>query len=316
MNKLPYAAFFILTLGSEYFLVSANAEELSEIFEVSGSIVVPFSSGQSESARFDSNNPYATLNLNLQPNDRIEFDVAIWGSTSIAPDFDEATATWHVLPESLLSITVGRQYVPFGLLNTEMVSDTLAEIISSTRSDKMLNISTLVNNFWSTGYIYRGNSGETKNTLGFSFGYVSDNGYLGFNYTSDFSESSEMSSYDIVNDVPGIAIYAGLEVGDFVLVTEVLKALEFIEFEDDDAEPQPLVAQVELNYLLGKDQTFAISWNDIQNVEGLEINNNYYGISYDRTIFGEFGIAIEIARFTDEDDDTESRLNLQLSYDF
>jgi hypothetical protein len=162
------------------------------------------------------------------------------------------------------STKLGKMYLPFGKLETNLVNDTLAlglvspfESLGFRESAALLSWS--AGNMGLAGYVFNGDDdGDDKlDDWGVSFSFESDQLNLGLDYLSNVSDSAMISdalmdihSIDPTDDLPSFAFRARVDLGNATLLIEHIQTddLDEIGFLSSDS---PSVSQIDLGYDLG-----------------------------------------------------------------
>ncbi len=351
MIKILLASFIMLNLGNPSFASeikqslddvwqkmdlqpTQDATHLShdddeqDILEVEGVVVLRSDSSSMTSSRYGTD-PYALVDVDFTPNEKLGISLALFQSKNF--DLDEAAVTWHVLPDNKLNISAGRQYVSFGSFDTAMVSSPLTEIMGITRSDKVLNINTMRGSFDTTAYIFDSSSfaDDRKNNsldYGLSLDYGDgDDGVntIGISYISNLASSDQFSSEAIDIDIPGVALHSSIAFGSSIdLILEHIRTTKSLKNGDLDGEitqrARPSVSQVEINIDLKRSRLLALAWNKTSGTEELIEDNirKYVGVTYSQSLYKALTGAIELARYTHSNDESNNSVNLQVIYSF
>ena len=120
----------------------AGGVSSNKLLEVEGLIALQYDSSRGESGRFGTD-PYATLGLTFTPLTPLE-KVKLYTLLLQSRDFevDESIVSLQILPNNMLDLSFGRQYLPFGSYDSEMISDPLTQVIGSIRGEEVLRIDT------------------------------------------------------------------------------------------------------------------------------------------------------------------------------
>ncbi len=304
--------------------LSHNDDE-QDILEVEGVIVLRSDSSSMTSSRYGTD-PYALVDVNFTPNEKLEVSLALFQSKSF--DLDEAAVTWHVLPDSKLNISAGRQYVRFGSFDTAMISSPLTEIMGITRSDKVLSINTTRGSFDTTAYVFESSSfaDDRKNNsldYGLSLDYGDGDKAIGISYISNLASSDQFSSEAIDIDIPGVALHSSIALGSSIdLILEHIRTTKSLKNGDFDGEitqrAHPSASQVEIDIDLKHSRVLALAWNKTSGTEELIEDNirKYVGVTYSQSLYKALTGAIELARYTNSNDESNNSVNLQVIYSF
>ena len=163
-----------------------------------------------------------------------------------------------------INLKLGKMYLPFEQLETNLVNDTLGlELVSPDESIGFRERAALVS--WSTGdltlegYVFNGNANEDDNLsdFGMSFGYGNEAFNIGVDYLSNVADSAMIvdaldENQGVVpeGDLNAISINGMAQLGAATLLAEYIQIddLDEIGYQVDDA---PTFAQLDLGYDLG-----------------------------------------------------------------
>ena len=307
-------------------VIYASPERLgSQVkWEAEGLVVLQYDSSRGESGRFGTD-PYAILGLTLTPYKRLDFYTLLVQTREF--EVDEAIVVWHALPDSKLDLFFGRQYLPFGSYETEMVSDPLTQVLGDIRGEEVFIVSTESDYFSASAYVFEGTSsleGSDKHDQGYGFriGYENDDYQFGVDYVSNLAESNQFSSNEIPKSISGIALYGSYEWDHFTLIGEHITSTQPLRPGDLYGEitlaAQPSATHIEVDIELNSNEVLAFAWNETRDTEELEeeTTQQYWGASYSRRLYDHLTGAIEIAEFTSADGTTDETVNLQVIFDF
>ena len=310
-----------------------NAESLSDkddndeqdVLEVDGVIVLQSNSSSTTASRYGTD-PYILLDLNITPNEQLAFYLALVQSKNF--DIDEAIATWHLLPDDKFNISVGRQYVHFGSFDTAQVSSPLTEVMGITHSDKVLSINTEYKKLDATAYIFESSSytSDRKNNAldyGFSLDYGDDEKSAAIHYISNVASSDQFSSEVIDIDIPAIALYSSISLSSSIDVTvEHIRTTRSLKNGDLEGEitqrARPSASQIEFDMDLKQSRTLALAWNKTGGTEELieDTIRKYVAITYSQPLYKSLSGAIELARYTNANNEKSNSVNLQVVFSF
>jgi len=163
-----------------------------------------------------------------------------------------------------LSINLGKMYLPFGQLETNLVNDTLALELVSTDQSLGFRESAIAFN-WENGnmnlggYLFNGDIDEQDqlNDWGLSFSYAFENINLGIDYLNNITDSAMIAEALLEHEgiipnssLTAMAIHANAEFGAITLLVEYVQTddLDGIGFQSSNS---PSVAQIDLGYDFG-----------------------------------------------------------------
>ena len=316
MKKQCLSVFIAMIFTEGVVIRSALAADAFSFFETEGSVVIPYNLSQRESVRFETNNPYVMMDMSWLPNEILELNAVSWLSTDQTLVVDEAMVVVHLLQDDRLDFLVGRQYLPLGSYDTEMISDPLTEVLGSARRDHVFMTEARFRTFLFAVSLSRSDSGTHRNTYTIRLGFDNDQVWGGVDYTDDITESGEIVSSNSIYKVPGLAVYGAMELGRLQLMVEHISVLGTIESDTLDSGLQPSATHLEANIDLDNERVFAVSWNDTQAAEALGLTKSYFGVTYRQPLLRDFFGAIELARFINSNKKQEDTINIQVRYEF
>ncbi len=206
---------------------------------------------------------------------------------------DEAFITIGNTEKFPAFMTLGRQYVPFGVFETSMVSDPLTLEIGETQETSVLL------GFESSGvyggiYLFNGDIDEKSGddhleNFGASVGYSFETGDLGLDFSASYISSlgdtdgvSDVLPDDIEDYVDGISLSGVLGFKGFTLIGEYVTALDEFEpgemaFKQSGAEPEAWNLELGYNFdVAGHDTTLAVACQGTDEALALELPETRY----------------------------------------
>ena len=298
------------------------SDDEQNFFEVGGAITL-----ESNPSPMTSNG-YATalVDINITPNEQLAFHLELLQSKNF--EIDEAFVTWHILPDEKLNLSAGRQYIPFGSLDSAMISSPLTEIIGSIRSDKALGINASYKKLDATAYIFESSSyanDRKNNALDYSFnvGYENEKKSIAVYYISNLASSDQFSSEIIDIDIPGIALSSSISLSPSVDLTlehiRTIKSLKNGNFGGEITQRvYPSASQIEVEIDLKHSRTLALAWNKTSGTQELIEDNirKYIGVTYSQPLNKTLSAAVELARYTHANNEKSHSVNLQVVFSF
>ena len=231
-------------------------------------------------------------------------EIGDWASAEILLAMDDGvvvdTAVVTLAPEEMpLSLTVGRQVVPFGVYESTLVSTPLTKALGETAGDSV------VAGFESggvtfSGYLFDGEndrSGEARvENFGASVGYTLEREpySLSFNVSviDDIGETGEING--VLGDrdedkVPGGGASLVASMGNFTLIAEYIAALDAfapteLAFENRDAEPSAWILEGAFSSdIFGMPAIAAVGVQGTNEAEAVELPESRFlvGVSVD-----------------------------------
>jgi hypothetical protein len=208
-------------------------------------------------------------------------------------------------------LTVGKLYVPFGVYNTNLISDPLTLELGETREGAAV-IDVAAGGFY--GALYTFNSAVDKvnkdddmiDAFGATVGYALEADRFSFDVSTGWisnitSSGSFQDEYDEVDQFTGgVAVSAFVAVADFSLIAEYVAALK--SKYDVDSNDKPSAWSLEVGYdfeLLKRAANVAVSYQSTDEAAFLELPKNRIaaGISY--ALHENLALALEVSRAKD-----------------
>ena len=255
-----------------------NALEVSGAVEIEAAHVTP------EEGDSTSGLEAATVDLAFaaELNDWVSAEAALTMDEG-AIVVDSATATL-ALPDSPISLTLGKQGLPFGVYESNLISDPLTKELGDTAEDAAV-VAFDSGGVTASAFLFKGendreDSGRIED-FGAAVGWAMevDRVSVGFNLSwindigeSDTLEGTETKGADMV---PGGAASAILSVGGATVIGEYVTALEDFsaaELAFNGAAARPSAAGLEAAYgfeVAGTEVTVATAWQSTGEAAGL-----------------------------------------------
>lgn len=286
----------------------------------------------------DSNNSSDTvlatieLHFDAQLSDMVRGHVMLLHEEDDTPmEFDEGTIT--IGKDEGLSLTTGQMYLPFGVFDTNMVSDPMTLEMGETRESAIM-LSYKTNGVSGSVYLFNGNIHQFDTTKlehkGFRISYEKEQISFGLDYISSVAESevlqaamldpnpalTETTYLPIDKFVAGSAIHAIYRSDTFSIIVERVAAVKkFAATDAKLANKKPITGNVEAAYQLAR-YKIAIGLQGSKDAEGLFAKQRVLaGVS--RDIFEKVGLNMELAKTTEYDKSkTDTTLTAQLAIEF
>ncbi len=304
-----------------------KAVEVGKKLEVTGALELTYGL-----SRGDSGHVYgpvadkAEVGITYKPNDKFDLNtVLLYEDKKFSAD--EAKVTWHALPDDKLDITAGKQYVPFGTFESEMVSDPITKELGETRGNAVVQASNTTGKIHTAGYAFEGKSAQTggtgkhKSAYGLSVGYETETASVGADYLSNLAESKFFGTgNDVTNTVPAVALHGSVKRGAVTLQGEHIAAMK--SFQPDDLEgavtvaAKPAVTHLEADVDLNNDRIVAVALNNSSNAEEIGLSKENMGVTYRQPLYKDLSGGIELMRAKGYDGVQDNIFTAQLSYEF
>ena len=247
-------------------------------------------------------------------------------STEEDIEVDEAFITLGNPGKFQVSMTVGRQYLPFGAYKTAMVSDPLTlEIAESQETALLLRFEE--KGAYGGVYAFNGDVEESGDSEDHIDNYGANVGYqmetddlatdISVSYLNNIGDSDTLGDTlqnkaggEIEDYVPGLAVSSSLEFNRFTLIGEYISALdEFqqkeIEFDGNGARLSAWNAELGYSFALqGRETTVAAAYQGTDEASDLELPQNRYMASVSMGLFqNNVTLSLEYAYDQDYDQD-------------
>lgn len=309
---------------------------------VSGAVEIEAAAGEDYDGTNSNGLETATVDVAFaaEVNDWVSADVALTMGDESVIEVDEAILTLAP-PDTPLSLAFGRQGLPFGVYESNLLSDALAKEIGDTGEDAAV-LGVELGGVSASGFLFKGgldrkadDTAEVRN-LGFAIGYAmeSDEVSIGLNlsWINDIGESDtiEEAIADSVGDdmVPGGAASVMATFGGMTVTAEYVTALD--DFKDDElafkgSGARPSAWGVEAAYgweMYGRGATAAFAWHGSSEAQGLELPGSRFLVGFSVEFADGLGLSLEWA--TDRDygtgdggtGKTSSKATAQLAAEF
>lgn len=236
-------------------------------------------------------------------------------------DFSVDTATISLALTDTLSVTAGQTYVPFGVFDSNMISDPLTlELAETNASALQADIATGPVNI--SLYTFNGvNAEEEVDNWGANIAYAGDHIALALGYIANIGDTDTIAADTIDTEVPGISVSAGFTISNFTLTGEYISANDEFQIGDGNADyqftakAQPSAANLELAYTMGA-TTLAVGVQSTDEAEvlGLPETRNLATVSHE--LMENTTVALEWASDEDYAGESSDTVTAQLAVEF
>ncbi len=295
-----------LTGGDKWF----EAVEIGGAIEIEGTVTKP-PEGDTEA---DLAVGTVELGIGVEVSDWVKGEVVLlWEQGEGPVDVDTATVTIGP-PEGAWSLTGGQLYIPFGVFETNLISDPLTLDIGETRQTAF-QLDGSAGALSGSVFVFKGDNMEDGDNLiqgfGFAAGYSveTDSFELGLNlsYTNDLGDSDglEVEGAEGYDRVAGISASAMLTIGSISVLGEYLGAMDtfgadYVAFGDYGAKPSAWMVEVAYGFeLAGKEATLAASYQTTDEALALELPKKRMLIGLSSEVMDGLSLGVEWARDTD-----------------
>lgn len=294
-----------LTGGDKWF----EAVEIGGVIDLRGIVTSPPEGDNETDLVVDS----VELGIGAQVSDWVNGEVVLLWEQGEGLDVDTATVTIGP-PEGAWSITGGQLYVPFGVFETNLISDPLTLDIGETRQTAF-QLDGSAGALSGSVFVFKGDNMEDGDNLiqgfGFAAGYSveTDSFELGLNlsYTNDLGDSDglEVEGAEGYDRVAGISASAMLTIGSVSVLGEYLGAMDtfgadYVAFGDYGAKPSAWTVEAAYGFdLAGKEATLAASYQTTDEALALELPKKRYLVGLSAEVMDGLSLGFEWARDTD-----------------
>lgn len=238
--------------------------------EIGGVVEVEASSGDDTS---DITVATVEVGLAAQINEKVAAEVVLLHEED-ETDLSIDTATINLAFTDTLRVTAGQTYIPFGVFDSNMISDPLTLELAET-SATALQADITTGPLIASLYTFNGvNAEEEIDNWGVNFAWANDNLFLALGYLANIGDTDTIAAETLDSKVPGISMSASVKVAGFSLTGEYISANDEFQIGDGNADyqftarAQPSATNIELAYSTGE-TTFAVGVQNTDEAEDL-----------------------------------------------
>lgn len=238
--------------------------------EIGGVVEVEASSGDDTS---DITVATVEVGLAAQINEKVAAEVVLLHEED-ETDLSIDTATINLAFTDTLRVTAGQTYIPFGVFDSNMISDPLTLELAET-SATALQADITTGPLIASLYTFNGvNAEEEIDNWGVNLAWANDNLFLALGYLANIGDTDTIAAETLDSKVPGISMSAGVKVAGFSLTGEYISANDEFQIGDGNADyqftarAQPSATNIELAYSTGE-TTFAVGVQNTDEAEDL-----------------------------------------------
>jgi hypothetical protein len=194
-----------------------------------------------------------------------------------APDVDEATIAYS--PNDALTFTAGRTYLPFGVFETNMISDPITLEVGETRED-LLMVGADMDGIYGSAYVFNGDIEELGeddaiSNYGVNLGYYWEQDEASVDVGVDWINSiqdtdglewtyGEVFEIEAVDEkVSGLALHANARYGPFSLITEYVGAMKDLAGKGTNTQLKAWSLEAGYDFIFGgMDSTVALGYQE------------------------------------------------------
>ncbi len=288
-----------------------NSVEIGGLVEVEAAYVDP-SGGDEES---DVTVAEVKLGVAAQITDMVDAEVVL------LHEEDDTDLEVDIATISIGPFTAGQYFVPFGVFESNFISDSMTLELGETR-ETALQFGMESGGLHGAVYAFNGDLNEDGDSeidsFGAAVGYSAEGEGMKFglnlSYISDIGDSDNLQ--ELVTDnlgedgtysdqVSGWSASASLRFGNLTLLAEYLGATEDfemgeMEFEGEGAEPTSYMVEAALDFeLAGKPATFALGYQETDEAASLELPEERFLVGLSVEMMD--GVALAVEGAFDED---------------
>ncbi len=289
--------------------------EIGGVVEVEAAYTEPYA-GENES---DLSVATAELDISARVSEQVSGEIVLlYEDGDSGVDVDVATITFAPV-DSRWFATAGKFYLPFGVYESEMISDPLTLEIGESREDA-IQFGYEDAGWLATAYVFNGTNKKDSGSdnridnWGGALGYAGAVGDLDLSatigYLNDIGDSDglqdviagTLGSNDIRDHVAAWYASARVDIDTLTLTGEVVSALD--RFEPDEvawdgggARPMAWMLEASIGYdLFGKEARLALGYQMSKESLGLAIPEQRYVASLSMLLFDGTALSFELAR--------------------
>lgn len=196
------------------------------------------------------------------------------------------------------TLTIAYNSLPFGVYDTEAISDALTESLAETEQAFIMYSTETDSGIQFSGYLFNGDVDDGSdgiNDIGISVSVAQDNWTAGADIISNIGDSDslgDLTNPAVDDDVAGLAVYGSFSTGNLTFMAEHVTALD--EFSSGDAAGlEPSATHFEVSMDLGNDQLVALSLSSSDDAEGVIDYENQTAIVYNTSVMEHVGLSVE-----------------------
>jgi hypothetical protein len=283
-------------------------------WELGGVIEVEATSGEDTS---DIAVATAELGIGAEINEKVSGEVVLLHEAGEPDPIVVDVATVSLAFSDTFSVTAGQSYAPFGVFDSNMISDPLTlemaeTAVSSIQADIASGALT------TSLYTFNGtNEDEEIDNWGASIGYEAESFSVALGYIANIGDSDGIAAETIDSEVPGMSVSASAGFGAFSLIGEYIAASDDFKAGDGSftAEAQPSASNVELAYTAGA-TTFAVGQQNTDEAEELGLPETRTLAAISHEFMENTTLALEYASDEDYAGEESSMVTAQIAVEF
>jgi hypothetical protein len=321
-------------------LAAGNGDEWWQHIEINGLIEVEAGYFAPESGGSTSDVTLATVELGVKSkvNAWVEAGVSLlYEQDATDLEIDTGYVTFANAEVTPLAVTAGQIYVPFGVFETNLVSDPLTLELGETR-ETALHIGMEKGDFAGALYLFNGETtidgDDQLNHWGAQFGYAHTTPERSWaanvGYLNDLGETDGLQGVvgDRAERSGGWTASASATFGRFNVITEYLTAADdfaadSLSFKDQGAQPAAWTLEAGLSFaVLGKKSAASIGYQGTREALALELPEQRWLLGWSVEVFEHTALKLEWARSTEYGradggtGDTDDSVSAQVAVEF
>ena len=291
-----------LTGGDKWF----EAVEIGGVIEIEGAFENP--SGESSTA--DLVVGTVELGVGVEVSDWVKGEVVLLWEEGEGLDVDTASVTIGP-PEGAWSLTGGHLVLPFGVFETNLISDPVTLELGETKQTAF-QVDASAGALSGSVFVFKGDNqidGDDRiQGIGAAVGYSveTDSFELGLNlsYTNDLGDSDAFEG-GFMGRTAGLSASAMLTMGSVSVLGEYLGAMDtfgadYVAFGDYGAKPSAWMVEAAYGFeLAGKEATLAASYQTTDEALALELPKKRMLVGLSAEVMDGLSLGFEWARDTD-----------------
>lgn len=314
MKTQVLGAALIAALGGQGTAFAAN-DEAQQSIEFSGLVEVELGSSDGDT---DITVATAELGITGNINEKVSAEVVLLHEEDEpASDFSVDTAIISMAATEQLTVIVGQTVVPFGVFETNMISDPLTLELAETGATA-IQADYAMGNMSASFYLFNGAQLEDDiDNFGFSFSYNTDTFAVGGGLISNMGDTDSIAATIIDDEVTGISINGRYTISNITILGEYITALSDFQAGDGDfnTDAQPSALQMEAAFAMDF-ATIAVGTQLTDEAEDLGLSESRILAAISREVMDNTSLALEVARDEDYAGDSVNTLTVQLAVVF
>lgn len=277
----------------------------------------------------------ATVELAIEAsiNNNVDAEIVLLHEEDDTPlEVDVGVINLHA-ESSPLSLSLGQMYVPFGMFDSNLVSDPLTLELGETRESSIL-VNYEMSGMLAGLYVFNGDieegADEDKVTqFGISLNYESDMVVAGIDYISSISDTDAIQDHlggpiTVISHVAGISAHASFNMNSMSIIIEYLGALDAFDVSEipfNGVGAEPSATNIEFGVEVGE-AMLAVGYQATEEALDLGAPETRLLIAYSTEIYEATSLSFEYAQDSDYEltdggsGETADTITIQLATEF